>query len=233
MFSSLIMYHQARGAERTPFLECRGECRNSTAVPGAQRVRRYEDVEHLRDHRIDVLTTVNIQHLESLQDVVHGITGVAVRETLPDAVFGVTERVLVIADGHDRWGAVLRSAWRLASALDGELIVVTTRDPPSTTLRGNILLAEDLGARTVTVDASMDDLPSLVDALVELIERERISVAVAGVRIEEPRWNRRTRGVGGAQWAIDVLARVNNLEVSLVRIDRPSRNGPDGTYVPD
>jgi two-component system sensor histidine kinase KdpD len=55
-----------------------------TNAPGSPRAKRFEDVEVLRDAGIDVITTVNIQHLESLQDVVTGITGVEVRETLPD-----------------------------------------------------------------------------------------------------------------------------------------------------
>ena len=57
-----------------------------TNAPGSPRAKRFEDVEVLRDAGIDVITTVNIQHLEGLQDVVAGITGVEVRETLPDRV---------------------------------------------------------------------------------------------------------------------------------------------------
>jgi len=56
-------------------------------VPGSRHERRWQDVEELLNAGIDVYTTVNIQHLESLNDVVHQITGVRVRETVPDAVF--------------------------------------------------------------------------------------------------------------------------------------------------
>lgn len=56
-------------------------------VPGSRHERRWQDVEELLDAGIDVYTTVNIQHLESLNDVVHQITGVKVSETVPDAVF--------------------------------------------------------------------------------------------------------------------------------------------------
>ena len=56
-------------------------------VPGSRHERRWQDVEELLDMGIDVYTTVNIQHLESLNDVVHQITGVRVSETVPDAVF--------------------------------------------------------------------------------------------------------------------------------------------------
>ena len=56
-------------------------------VPGSRHERRWQDVEELLDAGIDVYTTINIQHLESLNDVVHQITGVRVSETVPDSVF--------------------------------------------------------------------------------------------------------------------------------------------------
>lgn len=56
-------------------------------APGSRHERRWQDVEELLDAGIDVYTTVNIQHLESLNDVVHQITGVRVSETVPDALF--------------------------------------------------------------------------------------------------------------------------------------------------
>ncbi|WP_386066827.1 ATP-binding protein [Tahibacter sp. UC22_41] len=54
-------------------------------VGGSRHERRYQDIEELLDAGLDVYTTVNIQHLESLNDVVQQITGVRVRETVPDA----------------------------------------------------------------------------------------------------------------------------------------------------
>ncbi|MDQ7989615.1 MAG: sensor histidine kinase KdpD [Candidatus Dactylopiibacterium sp.] len=56
-------------------------------APGSRHERRWQDVQELLDAGIDVYTTVNVQHLESLNDVVHQITGVRVSETVPDAVF--------------------------------------------------------------------------------------------------------------------------------------------------
>jgi len=55
-----------------------------TNVPGARHKKRWQDVRELLCAGISVYTTVNVQHLESLNDVVHQITGVAIRETLPD-----------------------------------------------------------------------------------------------------------------------------------------------------
>ena len=57
-----------------------------TNAPGLRHPKRYQDVEELLDAGINVYTTVNIQHLESLKDVVQQITGVMVRETIPDRI---------------------------------------------------------------------------------------------------------------------------------------------------
>src|SRR3546814_9998299 len=56
-------------------------------VPGSRHERRWQDVEELLDAGIDIYSTVNIQHLESLNDVVRQITGIRVNETVPDSVF--------------------------------------------------------------------------------------------------------------------------------------------------
>jgi two-component system, OmpR family, sensor histidine kinase KdpD len=66
-----------------------------TNVPGSEREKRWQDVEVLLDAGIDVLSTMNVQHLESLNDVVHDITGVQIRETVPDSVLAGAEKVLV------------------------------------------------------------------------------------------------------------------------------------------
>lgn len=57
-----------------------------TNVPGSRNAKRWQDIEEILDAGIDVISTVNIQHLESLNDVVESITGVPQRETVPDAV---------------------------------------------------------------------------------------------------------------------------------------------------
>ena len=63
-----------------------------TNAPGLEHEKRYEDIEDLLDAGIDVLSTVNVQHLESLNDQVAELSGVRVRETVPDAVLGARRR---------------------------------------------------------------------------------------------------------------------------------------------
>jgi two-component system sensor histidine kinase KdpD len=67
-----------------------------TNVPGSDRAKRWEDVQLLLDAGIDVLTTMNIQHLESLNDQVWNITGIRVRETIPDWVVKQADEVVLM-----------------------------------------------------------------------------------------------------------------------------------------
>src|SRR5256885_8332068 len=67
-----------------------------TNVPGAERAKRWEDVMVLLDAGIDVLTTMNLQHLESLNDQVFQISGIRVRETVPDWVIKQADEVVMV-----------------------------------------------------------------------------------------------------------------------------------------
>src|SRR3989442_232534 len=57
-----------------------------TNAPGARHAKRWQDAQELLDAGIDVYTTLNVQHVESLNDLVNQVTGVVVRETVPDQV---------------------------------------------------------------------------------------------------------------------------------------------------
>ena len=95
-----------------------------TNAPGTGRRKRFEDVDRVLAAGIDVFSTVNVQHLESLNDTVADLTGVRVRETLPDAVLGrADEGVLVDLTPEAllerlREGKVYPAA-RVAAALNG------------------------------------------------------------------------------------------------------------------
>ncbi|MGF6694663.1 sensor histidine kinase KdpD [Pseudomonas sp. D(2018)] len=67
-----------------------------TNAPGSRHAKRWQDVQELLDAGIDVYTTVNVQHLEALNDQVHDITGVQVRETLPDWVLQEADEILLV-----------------------------------------------------------------------------------------------------------------------------------------
>ena len=67
-----------------------------TNAPGSENEKRWQDVQAILDAGIDVMSTVNIQHIESLNDVVYRITGVPQRETIPDAVLRNAEQIEVV-----------------------------------------------------------------------------------------------------------------------------------------
>ena len=67
-----------------------------TNAPGTRHARRWQDVQELLDAGIDVYTTLNVQHVESLNDVVAQITGVTVRETVPDSVFERADEIELV-----------------------------------------------------------------------------------------------------------------------------------------
>jgi len=92
---SLLEFDLDRALERAPALLVVDELAHSNA-PGSRHAKRWRDTVELLDAGIDVLTTVNVQHLESLNDVVASITGVVVRETVPDSVFDEAGEVELI-----------------------------------------------------------------------------------------------------------------------------------------
>jgi two-component system, OmpR family, sensor histidine kinase KdpD len=80
---------------REPELCLIDELAHSNA-PGLEHEKRYEDVQDVLDAGIDVFSTVNVQHLESLNDQVTQLTGTRVRETIPDAVLSAADEVVLV-----------------------------------------------------------------------------------------------------------------------------------------
>ena len=81
--------------ERAPELALIDELAHTNA-PGLEHAKRFEDVQDVLAAGIDVFSTVNVQHLESLNDQVAELTGVRVRETLPDAVLASADEVVIV-----------------------------------------------------------------------------------------------------------------------------------------
>jgi K+-sensing histidine kinase KdpD len=84
-----------RRAARRPALILVDELAHSNA-PGSRHPKRWQDIQELQAAGIDVWTTVNVQHLDSLNQAVGGITGVRVWETVPDAVFDGADEVVLV-----------------------------------------------------------------------------------------------------------------------------------------
>jgi two-component system sensor histidine kinase KdpD len=67
-----------------------------TNAPGLRHVKRWQDVQELLERGITVYTTLNVQHIDSLNDIIARITGITVRETVPDAVFDQTDQIELV-----------------------------------------------------------------------------------------------------------------------------------------
>ena len=84
-----------RALERNPELILVDELAHTNA-PGSRNAKRYQDVAELLNKGIDVYTTINVQHIESLHDIVAAITGISVRERIPDSVFDSADHVEIM-----------------------------------------------------------------------------------------------------------------------------------------
>jgi two-component system sensor histidine kinase KdpD len=122
-----------------------------TNAPGSRHAKRWQDIAELVAAGIDVYTTCNVQHLESLNDVVARITGVQVRETVPDAVLDEADEVELIDLPPDDLIQRLR---------EGKVYLPDQADRAVTKFfrKGNLIALRELALRTTAarVDAQMD-----------------------------------------------------------------------------
>jgi two-component system sensor histidine kinase KdpD len=144
-----------------------------TNAAGSERSKRYEDVERLLDDGIDVWTTVNIQHLESLNDRIRDLTGVTVRETFPDRLIREAGEIRLV----DLSPAALRE--RIARGL------VYPTEQIDRALTGFFTLENLAGLRALALHelaeiAAADARSIRRDAAVAVSATERVLVAIGG-----------------------------------------------------
>jgi two-component system sensor histidine kinase KdpD len=139
-----------------------------TNAPGLEHDKRYEDVEVLRDAGIDVLSTMNVQHLESLNDRIAELSGVRVRETVPDSVLQRADEIVLVDLTPEALIERLRagkiySADRIDTALNnffkienlGALRETALRQVAENVEERRISIEEPVGTREERVDAGM------------------------------------------------------------------------------
>ena len=119
-------------------------------VPGSRHPKRWQDVEELLAAGIDVWTTLNVQHLESLNDVVGGITGIRVQETLPDTFFDRADEVVLVDIPADELLARLKAGKVYGSAQ-------AERAQANFFRKGNLMALRELALRR-TADRVEDDV---------------------------------------------------------------------------
>ena len=122
-----------------------------TNIPGSKHRKRYEDVQDLLAAKIDVISTLNIQHIESIAPTVRAITGIAVRETVPDWVpLTATETVMV-----DLTPEALQNRMKRGDVYATEKV---ERSLQNFFRRGNLIALRELALRQVAeqVDRSLE-----------------------------------------------------------------------------
>ena len=119
-------------------------------APGSRHAKRWQDVVELVDAGLDVYTAMNVQHIESLNDVVARITGIVVRETVPDSIFDHTDEVELVDCSPDDLRQRLRDGKIYVSDQAREAIEHFFR-------KGNLIALRELALRVTAqhVDAEM------------------------------------------------------------------------------
>jgi two-component system sensor histidine kinase KdpD len=146
-----------------------------TNIPGSKHRKRYEDVQELLAAKIDVVSTLNIQHIESIAPTVRSITGIIVRETVPDWVpLTATETVMV-----DLTPEALLNRMRRGDVYSAEKV---ERSLKNFFRRGNLIALRELALRQVAeqVDRSLESYMEAQDIRKNWGVRERMAVCVSG-----------------------------------------------------
>jgi len=145
-----------------------------TNIPGSKHRKRYEDVQELLAANIDVLSTLNIQHIESIAPVVRSITGIVVRETVPDWVpLTASETVMV-----DLTPEALHARMKRGDVYSTDKV---ERSLKNFFRRGNLIALRELALRQVAeqVDRSLESYMEAQDIRKNWGVRERMAVCIS------------------------------------------------------
>lgn len=145
-----------------------------TNIPGSKHRKRYEDVLELLDANIDVLSTVNIQHIESIAPTVRAITGISVRETVPDWVLQLSEETVMV----DLTPEALQNRMRRGDVYNKEKVEQALTN---FFRRGNLIALRELALRQVAeqVDRSLSSYMDEKEIRENWNVRERIAVCIS------------------------------------------------------
>src|SRR5580658_165342 len=145
-----------------------------TNIPGSKHRKRYEDVQEILQAKIDVLSTMNIQHLESAAPTVHSITGITVRETVPDWVpLMATETVMV-----DLTPEALQNRLRRGDVYSPDKVDQALKN---FFRGGNLIALRELALRQVAehVDRSLESYMAAKEIEENWSVRERLAVCIS------------------------------------------------------
>jgi two-component system sensor histidine kinase KdpD len=145
-----------------------------TNIPGSKHRKRYEDLLELLNSKIDVLSTLNIQHMESLAPTVHSITGVTVRETVPDWVPLMANETVMV----DLTPEALQQRMERGDVYSKHKVHQALHN---FFRRGNLIALRELALRQVAehVDRSLESYMAAKDIEKNWPVRERLAVCIS------------------------------------------------------
>lgn len=145
-----------------------------TNVEGSKHRKRYEDVMAILDAKIDVLSTVNIQHIESLTPIVHSLTGITIRETVPDWVLQRADEVVMV----DLTPEALATRMQRGDIYPPERIETALAN---FFRRGNLIALREMALQYVTraVDRTLDDYVKKKKLGTQWAVHERVVVCIS------------------------------------------------------
>ena len=145
-----------------------------TNIPGSKHRKRYEDVLELLEAKIDVISTVNIQHIESIAPTVNAFTGVIIRETVPDWLLQLSQETVMV----DLTPEALQNRMKRGDVYSKEKVEQALRN---FFRRGNLIALRELALRQVAeqVDRSLSSYLDEKDIQQNWAVRERIAVCIS------------------------------------------------------
>jgi two-component system sensor histidine kinase KdpD len=182
-----------------------------TNAPGGRHAKRWQDVLELRDAGISVYTTVNVQHLESLNDIVGKITGVTVRETIPDSVFAQADEVALIDLSPEDLRRRLAAGKVYIPERAGEAARNFFRE-------GNLIALRELALRCAAdhVDAQMQRYrrERAIAPTWPVVERIMVCISPDPLSMRLVRAGRRLATRLGAQWVVAYVETPAHVQLS-------------------
>jgi two-component system, OmpR family, sensor histidine kinase KdpD len=168
-----------------------------TNAPGSRHSKRWHDILEILDSGIDVYTTLNVQHLESLADTVREITGVTVTETIPDSVIDIADEVVLVDIAPEELLKRLREGKVYGEERAGHAIQNFFRP-------GNLSALRELSLRLVAdrVNRELRDYRQVHHITDAWKTRHRLMIAVYASPYSETliRWTRRMASGLDAEW---------------------------------
>jgi two-component system sensor histidine kinase KdpD len=143
-----------------------------TNAPGSRNEKRYQDIDEILDAGIDVISTVNVQHLESLNDAVFELTGVRVRETFPDRMLDEADEVVLVDISPEALQDRLRAGKVYPGGQAERALLNFFRQDNLSTLRELALreVAEDVEARRGATDLDPLSKQAVAERVLALVE---------------------------------------------------------------